>query len=455
MVDFQRFNILLHKSNIQSSEKIINESQQYHSVATEIDQFVAQKNIPSALNKLKELRKFTSFTFAEIFFERYRKLAPYCISRQLHHYVFQNLLQVSSHEWHWDFHWMTEDIRAISVEGDESIIKIWNVTTGKCISILKGHTRPIYSVCFSPNGKLCLSGGEDGTAMIWDIESGKCIRKLEGHSGTIWEVIFNPDGRHCLTTGDGCITKLWDIISGRCMHTEKWRISIGNSPCFSPDGKMVVIGGYNDQISPSQYNNKIKIWDVVKRKNIHTLKGHTDHVHAVCFSPDGRLALSGSEDHLIMLWDVETGKRIHILEGHTSSVFSVCFSSDGRFAVSGSHDKTMKIWEIETGKCIHSFEGFTDGVVKVCFSPDGQQIAVASGNKIYIYDLDFDLHFPGWHDWDEGARPYLEIFLSLHPSWSEDNFNNILILDLQNRGYGWLRPEGVKAELEKMTQNIK
>ena len=63
-----------------------------------------------------------------------------------------------------------------------------------------------------------------------------------------------------------------------------------------------------------------------------------------------------------------------------------------------------------------------------------------------------ELHFPGWHDWDEGARPFLNIFLKLHPNWTDEDFNNILIPDLQNRGYGWLLPEGVRKELIKMSE---
>jgi hypothetical protein len=68
-------------------------------------------------------------------------------------------------------------------------------------------------------------------------------------------------------------------------------------------------------------------------------------------------------------------------------------------------------------------------------------------------------------DWDEGARPYLETFLTLHcpygedgvsrvgkPEWSEDDFQQLLT-ELQYRGYGWLRPEGVRKKLEEMTAN--
>jgi hypothetical protein len=79
--------------------------------------------------------------------------------------------------------------------------------------------------------------------------------------------------------------------------------------------------------------------------------------------------------------------------------------------------------------------------------------------------LDWEYEFPGWADWDEGARPYLEAFLILYcpygsdgisrigkPIWNDEDFKK-LITDLQCRSYGWLRPEGVRKKLEEMTAN--
>jgi hypothetical protein len=107
-------------------------------------------------------------------------------------------------------------------------------------------------------------------------------------------------------------------------------------------------------------------------------------------------------------------------------VTSVALSADGRWALSGSWDKTLWLWE-----------------------------------------LDWDCVFPDPADWDEAARPYLGCFLTAHcrvgqdglsrvgkPAWTEEDFRSLLT-DLQYRGYGWLRPEGVRQQLEKMTTEWK
>jgi len=113
----------------------------------------------------------------------------------------------------------------------------------------------------------------------------------------------------------------------------------------------------------------------------------------------------------------------------------VAFSSDGHFALSGSDDKTLRLWEL-----------------------------------VWNYE------FPEPVDWDEGARPYLQSFLTLHtpyaaelpadrkptedditlaltrrgkPSWNEEDYQKLLT-HLSHCGYGWLRPEGVRRKLEEM-----
>ena len=80
------------------------------------------------------------------------------------------------------------------------------------------------------------------------------------------------------------------------------------------------------------------------------LRGHTDTVKAVAFSPDGERVLTGSADGTARLWDAATGKALATLVGHTHMVRGVAFSPDGTRVLTGSDDNTARLWDVATGK---------------------------------------------------------------------------------------------------------
>jgi len=86
---------------------------------------------------------------------------------------------------------------------------------------------------------------------------------------------------------------------------------------------------------------------------LHVLTRHSHAVASVSFSPDGKRVASGSYDDTIHIWDVETGDMVPgPFRGHTNSVYSVSFSPDGKRVVSGSSDKTIRIWDVEMGDMV-------------------------------------------------------------------------------------------------------
>jgi WD40 repeat protein len=220
---------------------------------------------------------------------------------------------------------------ALSVSADHTM-KLWEVTTGKCLQSFTAHAPSITSVSLSAEGRFAFSGSADGAMKLWDVGTGKCLRTFRGGIYHVTSVSLSPDGRFALSGGDLGL-ELWEMETGKCHNM------IGSHT----DNVTSVSLSANSQFALSVSDLGIALWEMETRKFLRTIGSHTNKVTLVSLNTDGQFALSVSADHTIKLWEVKTGKCIRTLRGEISPFF--CLSADGQFALSGSPDYTIKMWE--------------------------------------------------------------------------------------------------------------
>src|SRR5262249_53427948 len=107
---------------------------------------------------------------------------------------------------------------------ENSAAQLWDLTTGKLLADLqaeiKGDHFRFHCVTFSPDGKRVLAGGGDwdtaGTSLvaIWDVETKKQVNQLVGHSSPILSIVYSPDGKTIATGSVDGTVRLWDADTG-------------------------------------------------------------------------------------------------------------------------------------------------------------------------------------------------------------------------------------------------
>ena len=312
-------------------------------------------------------------------------------------------------------------------------IKLWNIETGKEIGILKGGATVISgSIAFSPDGATLASasadrfGGTRGTVKFWDVETGKDLATLHGHTERIPAIAFSPDGTTLASALRDGTVKLWNVKTGENSHTYRGG---GFSVAFSPDAKTLASAGgsgiklwevathknistipiYGERMSAVNSTNALTfspdssllawaIGDRVKlqehaakslfgfiKRDTMTLKGHTDKVQSVAFSPDGKVLASSVRSGTVKLWNTETGTNIATLEGAGGPVV---FSPDGKMLASRGNVQEIKLWDLETRTDIMTLRGKAGAVFDLTFSPDGTTLVSGEGfGTIKFWDI--------------------------------------------------------------------
>jgi WD40 repeat protein len=137
---------------------------------------------------------------------------------------------------------------------------------------LRGHTKLVKALAFSPDGRQVLSGSWDWSARVWDAGTGELVQTLAGHGSAIGAVAWLPGGR-------GVVTASWDRTA------RLWT------------------GGAEPRV----------------------LEGHTDRLSSVAVAPDGSAVATASWDGSVILWDPATGQARSTIRSPGGRVQAVAF----------------------------------------------------------------------------------------------------------------------------------
>ena len=336
-------------------------------------------------------------------------------------------------------------IYALSSSHDKTL-RIWDLESGECLHILRGHTGWVNDCAVNAKGRLAASASSDHTVILWDIEAllTSPSGSEEGTTGQErWHYThlflgeergaegcaFSPDGKYVLGSSSGVALQLWDVTSGEAVRSfvhDKWV----RCCAYSPDGKYI-LGGYKEGIlilwdietgqpaktfrgdendvwgcafsrdgkhilSAAGYDHTLRYWNRESGECVHILTGHQERVTACAISPDGKLGLSASDDWSLRLWDLTTGQCLQILEKKQSGDFrgllqvnDCAFSPDGHSALSASKDQTVSLWNVEDGQLVRTYTGHSAAVQGCAFSPDGRLIVSSSSDQsVRLWDVE-------------------------------------------------------------------
>ncbi|MBW4620613.1 MAG: pentapeptide repeat-containing protein [Cyanosarcina radialis HA8281-LM2] len=197
--------------------------------------------------------------------------------------------------------------------------------------------------------------------------------------GGVLSLAFSPTGKILATGNANCEIHIWQVSDRQQLFTLRGHTNWVRGVAFSPQiPKQIADREVENILASASEDRTVKIWHLPSGRCQHTLSGHTDNIYTVAFSSDGSLLASASNDRTVKIWDAIDGTCLKTLEGHDGGVIGVGFSPDGRLIASGGFDNTIKIWATETGECLATLTAHQFWVKPVRFSPDGKFLVSGS-----------------------------------------------------------------------------
>ncbi len=131
------------------------------------------------------------------------------------------------------------------------------------------------------------------------------------------------------------------------------------------------------------HDKTVRLWETFTGKQLASFR-HEAPLHSVSFSPDGRFAVSGSQDHTARVWQLPCAdQEAQRTFSHRHAVFSASFSPDGRSVLTSSRDGTARLWDVQTKERVHEVEHKGE-YIRSQFSRDGSRFLIAGGRTVTV-----------------------------------------------------------------------
>jgi len=385
-------------------------------------------------------------------------------------------------------------------EREERSLQLWGRLSGRLPhsglrgaweALSLGFDSDLDDVAFSRRNEVIISG--EYANETWDIKSKKKIAEF-GSKAELWNALGPLEQHECYEVHvhgyklprterdpDDPIFELWDEHTNRCLRAFTGHTGGITRLIWSPDRRFILSGSRD---------RTVKMWEAANGCCLRTMEGHLREIIGLSWSQDGRRILS-ADPFAVREWSADSGDCLQLVKIDTFPAQHVCFGLDCNFAFCSVWDE-LQVWDLRRKERAFSLSKpreaeSADGdrdyshIVYSESSKDGQYVLTHSAEDLVnIWCLDWELEAYDLVDWDEVARPYLEVFITRHtayaaelpqdrqpaeeeislaltrrgkPDWAEEDFQQLLYI-LSCAGYGWLRPEGVRRELEKMAANL-
>ena len=193
------------------------------------------------------------------------------------------------------------------------------------------------------------------------------------HNGEVFACAFSPDGQMVLSGGWDGQLRLWEVNTGRPVTALPAANKALSACAITPDGRQWLSGSLEGMLVA---------WDPATHQLLAQLMAHTRPISSIVFAPDGATLATTSWDRTTMIWNRLQEREGRCLTGHEDIVAGCRFTPEGSRLLSWSHDRTLRLWDTATGHLLFQLSGHLDRVTAAAVSPSGTWAASGGRDRL-------------------------------------------------------------------------
>ncbi len=238
---------------------------------------------------------------------------------------------------------------AAGTAGEGYEVRLWRIGSDGVVSsastLANQHDDVIQYLAFSPDGKLLASAGYDRLIKLWDLTAGKPLHVLKDHSDSLYSLAFSPDSKLLASGGADRAVKVWDVATGNRLYTLGESTDWVYAVAWSPDGKHLAAAGVD---------RSIRVWEVDRAGGRITASvfAHEGPVSRLVYSRDGKTLYSLSEDGSAKAWDAATMVERKVYARQPETPLVLALSPDQKQLAMGRYDGVVVLLDVATGKVV-------------------------------------------------------------------------------------------------------